>query len=198
MAESRGSFDWNTWMWWITLTALGNTAAVILISMLVTLVGVPVFGATGDGASASLAQQAVLAPVFALAGAVVGLGQWIMLRGLMYRAGWWILASAGGWMAGYSWSILLFPPGSEMSSLISLLLPWILFGLATGLCQWLMLRHHFDCSARWIPVETLAMAVGASGWLIFGILGGFVMWLVAGAFNGFVLLRLPRKPTWPA
>jgi hypothetical protein len=36
----------------------------------------------------------------AMAGAVVGGAQWFVLRRHVYRAGWWVLASAVGWAAG--------------------------------------------------------------------------------------------------
>jgi hypothetical protein len=133
-----------------------------------------------------------------VAGAIIGAGQWIVLRGLILRAGWWILATASGWMAGYLWSFILFPSDSEASSFVSLLLPWLLFGLATGVCQWLVLRPSYHRCELWIPVVTLATVLGASGWLIGGIMGGALLWLASGAITGWVLMRvLPPKQFWP-
>ena len=198
MADDKGPFDWNTWMWWVSLTALGGTTAYVLMSIVITVLGASIFGATGDDQTASMALQVALAPLFALAGAAMGAGQWLMLRSMILRAGWWVLATAGGWMAGYLLSLILFPPDSDTPSLFLLLVPWLLFGLATGLCQWLVLRPYFHRSANWIPVATVTTVIGASGWLIGGMMGGAISWLAAGALSGWVLMRvLPRKQLWP-
>lgn len=198
MADEGSGFDRHTWMWWILVTALGNTAAIVVLSLIISALRVPVLGATGDGQPLTFLEQIALAPLFALAGAIVGAGQWSILRGLMLRAGWWILATAGGWMTGYMWSYFLFPPGSVSSSFFQLLLPWMLFGLAAGLFQWLVLRTGFERCGSWILIATVAMAIGASGWLIGGICGGVLLWMASGAFSGWALLRLPRKPLWPS
>ncbi len=185
-------------MWWVSLTALSTISAMMMIALVVVGLGVPALGMFSDDQTASLALQVAMAPLFALAGAIVGGAQWIILRGQIQRAGWWVLATAAGWMAGYLWSFLLFPPGAETASFLSVLLPWVLNGLATGLCQWLILRHHFERSAIWVATAALAMAVGTTGWLIGGTFGGAFMWLVAGAFGGWIILRvLPPKRLWP-
>ena len=45
----------------------------------------------------------------AVAGAILGLAQWLILRHAMRRAGWWILASTVGWTFGNAitrWAVL--------------------------------------------------------------------------------------------
>jgi len=192
MQDERSSFDWNTYVWWASLTAVGNTMAVVVISIAVSTLRVSLFGATGEDQVAPVAVLVALTPIFAVGGAIVGLGQWIMLRGLISRAGWWILATAGGWMSGYLWAYMLFPPGSDMTSFGSLLTPWLLFGLASGVLQWLVLRRQFERAALWVPTAILAMAIGTTGLMIGGTFGGALLWLVAGAISGYVLLRVLR------
>lgn len=198
MTAERSPFDWNAWLWWLSLTAMATIAAMTFIFFLVFNIGVQAIGTFSDGQSSSIALQVAIAPIFAVAGAIVGFGQWLVLRGLFHRAGWWILATAGGWMAGYLWSFLLIPPDIDVSSIGIALLPWALNGLGAGLCQWLVLRRHYDRSALWIPTATLAVIIGMTGWLIGGTFGGAFLWLLAGGFSGWVLQKvLQPKRLWP-
>jgi hypothetical protein len=199
MSAQRGPFDWNAWLWWISLTALSTIAAMIMVVIVVVSLGQSALGGLGDGESGSMAMQVALAPLFALAGAIVGAAQWLVLRGQIQRAGWWILATAGGWMAGYLWSFLLFPATSGTTATFAeVIFPWLLNGLATGLCQWLILRHFYHRSSLWVATAALSMVIGTTGWAVGGTFGGGFLWLAAGALSGYVLLRsLPPKRLWP-
>jgi hypothetical protein len=64
--------------------------------VLATAVGVGVTHAIGDAAPSPVT-YAMLA---VLAGAVVGILQWVVLRRLVKRAGWWVIASIVGWFVG--------------------------------------------------------------------------------------------------
>jgi hypothetical protein len=198
MFQNSRPLDWNAWMWWVSLTTLGTMTAMMLAVFVIFAAGGPIQGFFEDEQAASVALQVVMAPLFALAGSLVGLAQWLVLRGQIQRAGWWILATAAGWMAGYLWSYLLFPPGSGTATISEALLPWFLNGLLTGLCQWLVLRKFFDRSSLWVPTAALAMTIGTSGWILFGIYGGVFLWLIGGAFSGWILLSvLSPKGPWP-
>jgi hypothetical protein len=198
MSAQREPFDWNAWMWWTSLTALSTITAMIMVVYVIVGLGLPVLGIFDDEQTASMALQVAMAPLFALAGAIVGLAQWLILRGQIQRAGWWVLATAGGWMAGYLWSSLLFPARGGQATFSEVLFPWLLNGLMTGLCQWLILRNFYHRSALWVLTAALAMGIGTTGWLLGGTFGGTFLWLVAGALSGWILLRtLPRKPFWP-
>lgn len=189
MGAERDPFDWQTWMWWISLTALSTTAAYVFLSIVVSVFGAAVADATADGQQVTMAMQLTLAPFFFAAGAIVGAGQWFVLRGLIVRSGWWMPATAAGWTAGYLWSNLLFPLTSDPVSNFSLFSLWLLIGLTTGLCQWMVLRLHYERSALWVPAAIVAAALGASGWLLGGLFGWALLWLLAAAFSGWVLLR---------
>lgn len=194
MSAQREPFDWNAWLWWVSLTALSTLTAIFVILFIVGNLGLSALSGVGDGESASTAFPVAIAPVFALGGAIIGAAQWLVLRGRIKRAGWWVLATAGGWMAGYLWSYLLFPSTSETATIVELLLPWLLYGLSAGLLQWLILRHFYHRSGLWVPTAGLAMVIGTSGWLVGGTFGGTFLWLASGAFSGWILLRvLPSR-----
>jgi hypothetical protein len=58
----------------------------------------------GEAASASAFDLMVIG---AVGGATIGAAQWLVLRRLFHRAGWWVLASAKGVAAGvFSYSVL--------------------------------------------------------------------------------------------
>ena len=69
-------------------------------------------------------------------GAVLGVLQWLVLRGQVVRAGWWILASAAGWIVGGALSGAVPSDNPVGWTLIG-----IVYGAITGfVLVWLL--HH--------------------------------------------------------
>jgi hypothetical protein len=127
----------------------------------------------------------VLLPDFALAsvGFVSGIMQWVVLRQYMRQAGWWILASALGWTAGWGIVITLIPP--QLGILTEPVL-----GAALGTTQWLFLRRHFYQAGWWIPVSALGWTIGLTG-----LTGELLVGAVVGAVTGIALELLLRYST---
>ena len=78
------------------------------------------------------------------AGAAIGLAQWLVLRGRLTGAGWWILASVVGWG-------LVEPiKGEVIDSLLEFLTIGAVPASVTGLVLWLLLlsllRHDSEAS----------------------------------------------------
>ncbi len=189
MFDSR--FDWNFWLWWVLLTSIGSTAAMFALVFIVFNLGIPVLDSGPDPAAPSLAQQMAAAPLFALAGAIAGTFQWLTLRTLLPQAGWWVLASALGWAAGYLSTLVVPPPSAgQVSFATAALAPWLAIGLATGLAQWLFLRRRLSSSGWWVLASALAVVTGAAGWIFGSVIGGALSWAAAGALTGYVLLYL--------
>ena len=69
--------------------------------------------------------------VVALSGAVTGILQWLVLRGQVSRAGWWVLASTLGWGLGMSAAVAL-SRGVGASDTVSLVGMGIVLGAVTG------------------------------------------------------------------
>jgi len=67
----------------------------------------------------------------ALSGAVTGILQWLVLRGQVSRAGWWVLASTLGWGLGMSAAVAL-SRGVGASDTVSLVGMGIVLGAVTG------------------------------------------------------------------
>jgi hypothetical protein len=86
------------------LTAIANIVGLVVAQVVFVYLVRPLFGFAPDEQSTSVVLQLTEAPLYAVGGAIAGAGQWLVLRRLFPRAGWWVLATAGGWMAGSLWA----------------------------------------------------------------------------------------------
>jgi hypothetical protein len=109
-------------------------------------------------------------------GSVVGLVQWGVMRSAfpeIARRAWWLATVIGAlvaWLLGSLPSTLISmqaeagaAPAQEPSIAIVLLLAAALGALAGPILavpQWFVLRRHVARAARWIPVHSLAWALG--------------------------------------
>jgi hypothetical protein len=107
--------------WWIVATALGW-----LLGIATVYLGYTIWPAALNANSMWSA---------ALAGAVIGLAQWLVLRRRVPRAGWWVLASALGW------GFLRLIAGEVFTSLVALLIIGAVPAAVTGLALWGLLAH---------------------------------------------------------
>ena len=115
-------------------------------------------------------------------GVAIGVAQWVVLRPLVRRDGWWIPASAAGWAGGAAAVTFLLRPESPFVA------PAII-GAGIGLAQWLVLRWQFQRSWWWIVLSTLGWTVG-----LMGVFGAPLAGAAAGAVTGVGLERLVRHP----
>jgi hypothetical protein len=87
--------------------------------------------ALASGNSEVLGSYAWLVAAMALGGAVTGILQWLVLRGKVSRAGWWVLASTVGWALGFA----VMDAGAELvgvDCILGALLPGPVLGAVTG------------------------------------------------------------------
>jgi hypothetical protein len=122
--------------WWVLVSAVGGMIGVALglvlsdalRPLISTLLGEAI-QSRPSGPRVSLSGAAAVGAAGAVIGVVLGSAQWLVLRRHARSAGWWILASCLGWMAGLSLSagtidVLGIP--------LSLLVIGIVSGAATG------------------------------------------------------------------
>jgi len=117
-------------------------------------------------------------------GAAVGVLQWLVLRPLVRRDGWWIPASAIGWAGSAALVTFLLRPENPFVA------PAII-GAGIGVAQWLVLRWQVQRAWWWIVLSTLGWAVG-----LMGVFGAPLAGAAAGAVTGVgleLLLRYPRR-----
>jgi hypothetical protein len=129
------------------------------------------------------------------AGAVIGLAQWLVLRGRLSLSPWWIAATAAGMGAGLALGIALL--GTAMEG-VALPLRGLVTGAAIGSAQFLALREKTGRAAIWAPVVALGWALGwiimratgidlAPQWYVFGAGGAVTFQVVTGLALAWLL-----------
>jgi hypothetical protein len=175
---------WRFWLFWV-LAFLSFPGAGLLAN-LVGAVTTPV--------------RAILAG--AIAGAALGLIQWLVLKSRLPSLSiWWAAAMSIGMAAGLAIGTVLF--GSETGG-NELLWRGAITGLCIGIAQYIVLRQVLPLpqSVLWIGVLAVGWALGwfvtraigvdlSPKWSVFGVSGALTFQLLSGAALYF-LLRLPR------
>jgi hypothetical protein len=175
------------------------TAKGLWLRWLPTFLGFPLGG---------LIAMAVLGPVTSLtngliggavAGAVLGTGQWLVLRGRLAKTEWWIPATAVGQAVGLAAGAALVGYRTGLQDLAS---QGAITGLAVGILQALVLRPH---AATWFWWALAMPPLWALGWIVttaagidverhftnFGASGAIVVTVLSGLLLG-QLLRVHR------
>jgi hypothetical protein len=142
-----------------------------------------------------------------LAGVLIGLLQWLLLRPFLTSAADWIISAGFGWMAGYALGLLVIR--SLAGGMLEAVIGYIVFGVIVSALQWPVLRREIPSLLPWLIANvigwTAAFLVGqfagsqlylASGLapeitaaIIAGISG-----LVAGAITGLAFIWIVRQP----
>lgn len=149
----------------------------------------------------------------AIGGGAIGLGQWLVLRGRMKKAWWWILAGIVGWaLIGVSdLGALGWVAPRTMKIPLRLIVGFtdgLQIGCGLGALQWLVLCRKVRKAWLWTLVSTGSWAIGlAIGWGVGGmlrletnfflgdVLGLAIAWLVVGGLTGVALVSLLRSST---
>jgi hypothetical protein len=105
--------------------------------------GAVIFLADNIGYSESLSFGTLLryAVFVALSGAVAGILQWLVLRGKVSRAGWWVLASTVGWALAKTVSEVIPWGGTDDCSLVPQVVSGVVLGAITGAALVWLLRQ---------------------------------------------------------
>lgn len=126
--------------------------------------------------------------IILLVGFFSGLLQFLLVRLLISRAGWWILATLLGWLVVlalvlfFSW---IDPLGFVPNSSLPVFILFLVIGGILGLAQRLVLKNHVRQSAWWILISSLA-------WGLTGLIIGST---ISEAYDFWVLLILPGLVT---
>jgi len=179
LAQDHLTMSWRFWLFWLLAFLafpIGGLLANVLVGPITTTV------------------QAVLAG--AITGVVLGLIQWLVLKGPLHLSiiG-WALATGIGMAIGLGLSVALL--GSETDS-NNLLWRAAITGLSIGIAQWIVLRNVLPQSIIWIAVITLGWVVGwfitqSAGidlslkWSVFGASGAVTFQVLTGLALYFML-----------
>jgi len=182
--------EFGLWLGWTLATAGG-----MLLGFLPTILLVNIL-------SLGLAQIAV--PV--LAGTVIGLAQWLVLRRYVTASTQWDWTDGLSWAAGYILGLLLIQ--LLPSTVFAVFIGYFLFGVIVALVQWPVLRREIPQVLTWLLASAVAWAIGY--WVSQAVLSVFTdplidpvvgttviavtSGLVAGAITGVALIWIVRKP----
>ena len=134
----------------------------------------------------------------AIAGAVIGAGQWLALRGRLPDAVWWVPATAVGQAVGLAAGAILV---GYRTGVQDLAIQGAVTGLGVGILQALVLRQH---AATWFWWAIAMPPLWALGWVVttaagvgvgqsftnFGATGAIVVTIL----SGLLLVQLLRAP----
>ena len=172
---------WRFFLWWM-LTFLGFPLGGVLALLVVGSIDSALSGVVGG----------------ALAGAVIGTAQWLVLRRYLRVGFGWVLATALGVAIGDGVGALLTGAGTGIGDL---LVTGLATGIAVGLSQWALLRGRVRSAVLWVPAAvawpigwTVTWAVGVDverGYAVFGSTGA----LVFAAITGLAMLLVLRGRT---
>jgi hypothetical protein len=203
MSEQR--VGWKFLVQWVVVTVVSSTV-----------------GGASVGAMMWVGDAPLIAPVsMLLFGVFVGLGQWLILRQRIHKAGWWVSTSLAGWTVGGiafqsiywvvetiahktmgSQALLAVVYGFTVGGAIGL----IVGGFSVGLAQWFVLRTQVHRPGWWVLASTISWGTGlaasvaagvfslAPDWIVGGAMLGAIGGLVAGSTSGSVLVWLLRQP----
>jgi hypothetical protein len=153
------STGWRLWLAWMLMSTIGVAAVFVLTSAVAMLVGAVLCGGAEDKV-----------PFVPFVGFSFGIMQWLVLRRHIPRAGWWVLTSTAGWIAGLGVPAVVFKvvegiaPGAIEPEVFAVAF-FVAVGTAVGMLQWLVLRRHAPQAGWWV----LASIVG---WAALGLIVG--------------------------
>lgn len=212
----RQEDGWENWGNWVLATIASGTVGSALGLAVAMTIGIAMATSMGINSAVLAISGAAGGTVL---GAVVGIGQWLVLRQHFEKAGWWILVTALGMvmvMIGVAITTrVIAHPG------IALIAVGAISGSVVAAGQWLILRQHFKRAGWWILSTALGggtamLIVGAmletGGWSIVmtwawvagmtigmavesGLVYWAVTWAVAGAVVG-ALFGIVRHLQW--
>jgi len=152
MKFERTNIGFRFWFLWVLVTSLGWKAglgAAFFVGTVVTEMIVPEGGLEREGSGLVGLAAAFLVAVLVIA-ILVSVGQWLILREHIPRAGWWVLVSIISMIIGMGVAL-------DISKDV---LSWTAFGAIVGLAQWLVLRRHAIQAGWWILIRILCGAAG--------------------------------------
>ena len=183
--------EFGLWLGWTLATAIG-----MLLGFLPSIFLVDVL---------DLQWARILVPL--VAGFLIGLSQWAVLRNYLVESYDWILAGGAGWAFGYALGLFMINAlsGTGFGGFVG----FVLFGLVVAVFQWPLLRREIPSIWAWVLANVVGWTAGF--YLSQGALNLFfndpaiaplastsvtssISGLVAGAVTGLALVWIVRRP----
>lgn len=182
------------WLGWTLATAVGLVIGYLPSALFV------------DQVDLGLAR--VIVPL--LAGILIGLAQWLVLRNYVTESTDWVIHLAASWVLGYTLGLLIID--LLANTYTGVIFSYMLFGLIIALFQWPILHREIPRIWVWVLANIIGWGLGAylsqvtiasifanqAGSLVaITIVNMAVTGLVAGLITGVALVLIVREPERP-
>ena len=183
--------EFGLWLSWTLATAVGMLLGFLPSILLVNYLDIQ--------------WARIIVPV--LAGFLIGLAQWAVLRNYLINSHDWILAAGASWAVGFALGLLLI--NLLASSVIGSFIGYVLFGVVIAIIQWPILRREIPHLWMWILANVIGWTAGfylsqvalnlfftapsippVTSTSFLAVVSG----LVAGAITGIALVLIVRQP----
>src|SRR5215211_2169515 len=183
--------EFGLWLGWTLATTIGMLLGFLLSIPLVNVL--------------DLEWPRVVVPL--VAGFLIGLSQWSVLRNYVVDTTDWILAAGTSWAVGYT--VGLFIINSLASTALGGFVGYVLFGVIVAIFQWPILRREMPHVLPWVLANVVGWTLGfylgqlalnlffndpaiapIASTSVISIVSG----LVAGAITGIALIWIVRQP----
>jgi hypothetical protein len=164
MATNRNP-EWFFYPAWILLTGLCFPLALLfyfpIIRVIIMFVGDFIYVNGVRHITEDYLLQYIFYPLMSLC---MGVLQYGLLRRYLPRMGWWVLATAVGWLLGamliFGWvrAVMYFWTAEMINESWAIAPAFVVLGMSVGVGQWLLLRRRLPRGGWWI----VANAVGWS------------------------------------
>ncbi len=163
---------WSFYLEWVLLTAISIPVAWAIAWFIISRITQAVGGTIQVGGVSHITEDFIGGFVFLpVLGLLIGVVQYLLLRGYLPRMSSWVPATVLGWMLPlvllYLSSTGLFPD-LAFDPVWSGAIAFTIIGASIGLCQWSVLRERISRAALW-PVASVL------GWSVAGLAVGEVI-----------------------
>jgi hypothetical protein len=182
------------WLGWMLATALGLIIGYLPSSLFINQL--------------DLGLVRVIVPL--LAGVLIGLAQWLVLRNYVTDCSDWVLHLAASWVLGYTLGLLVVDllAGTFMGAILG----YALFGVIIALFQWPVLHREIPRIWVWVLANVVGWVLGTmlsqlvlaalfgnnpGNPVAFTVVNMAVTGLVAGLITGLALVWIVREPERP-
>jgi hypothetical protein len=182
------------WLGWTLATAVGLVIGYLPAALFV------------DQVDLGLAR--VIVPL--LAGILIGLAQWLVLRNYVTESTDWVIHLAASWVLGYTVGLLIID--LLANTFIGVIFSYLLFGIIIALFQWPILHREIPRIWVWVLANVIGWGLGAylsqvtiasvfadqvGSLVAITVVNMAVTGLVAGLITGVALVLIVREPERP-
>jgi hypothetical protein len=164
--------EWFFFPIWIILQVLSIIITfgltLVILKVIITFVGSYIYVDGVQHITEDYLFMRIVLPAYSL---ITGLLQYGLLRRYIPHMGWWVLATAGGWLlgvvliSGLSWITALLWPNKLIFDSRAVDSGFILLGFSVGIGQWFLLRRRLPRAGWWIIANML-------GWGLLSLITG--------------------------